>query len=491
MNQIDRNKKFDEVLDDGYKRIGDYVNNKKNIKVKHKVCGNIYEKRADKFMYNKSYRCPECYGYRRLSHKELENIVEKEGYSLLNHFENMRSKIKLRHNKCGNEWTLRASNFIYNNTRCPECSKISMISKKVLTEDIVRKNINSIDDSDYIWIDGLYETAHSKLTIKHKSCGHEWDVSYNNLTSLGTRCPKCANSGKPSKLEIEIFTFLNSIYDGEIIQSDKSILDGLELDMYIPDAKMAIEFDGLYWHSEKNGKNRNYHLNKTMAAKEKGIHLIHIFEDEWNNKKDIVKSKLKHILGYNNGERIYARKCEIREVSPSVKNKFLEENHIQGKDQSKYKLGLFYQDELISIITFGSLRISLGSKSKENSYELIRFASKKDKIIIGGFSKLLKYFIKNYEPEYIKTFADLRWSKFNSNLYDMNGFKLSHQSKPNYWYLDSSRKYREHRFRYRKNILGKILESFDPKMTEVENMYANGYDRIWDCGNLVYEWSNN
>ena len=159
-----------------------------------------------------------------------------------------------------------------------------------------------------------------------------------------------------------------------IERCDRKILpNGKELDIYIPEKKISIEFDGIYWHSELNGKKRNYHLNKTVECEKQGIRLIHIFENEWNSSREIVESKLVNILG-NRKERIHARKCLIKTPTYIEKCDFLEKNHIQGKDISKIYYGLYHNDKLISIITFGHRRVVMGGNfSNENEYELYRY----------------------------------------------------------------------------------------------------------------------
>jgi len=256
----------------------------------------------------------------------------------------------------------------------------------------------------------------------------------------------------------------------------------LEIDIYIPYKKIAFEFDGLYWHSElKSNDPVNNHLQKTNLCKEKGIQLIHIFEDEWIFKKEIVKSRLKQILRINqNVVRIHARKCEIKEIEPKVKNEFLEKFHIQGKDASKIKLGAFYDNELISVMTFGKGNISKGSKAIEGIWELNRFCSNNNYHIPGIAGKLLSHFKKNYEWKEIFSYADRRWS--TGNLYYKLGFELDHITNPNYWYLKGFE--RIHRFNLRKT-------KDEPKdIPEWILRQKEGYLRIWDCGNLKFSTKN-
>ena len=277
----------------------------------------------------------------------------------------------------------------------------------------------------------------------------------------------------------------------EIIEENtKSILaNNYELDIYIPSKKLAIECNGLFLHGEVGGsKGRRYHINKTNECESKGIHLIHIIEDEWISHSEIIKSKIKYILhgNGNNSNSIYARKCEVREISSDDKNIFLENYHIQGNDKSKIRLGLYYNNELVAVMTFGDKRIFMNIKSIEGEYELIRYAASKS--VVGGGSKLLSHFIKKYSPKKITSYADRRWTYSKTNIYEKMGFKKVSDGTPNYWYFGKDGSYRRfHRFGFAKHTLPKKLTIFDPNLTEWENMKNNGWDRIWDCGNLKYE----
>lgn len=283
--------------------------------------------------------------------------------------------------------------------------------------------------------------------------------------------------------EREIQNFIKSITSNKIICNTRGLIKGFEIDIYLPENNIAIEFNGTKWHSELNGKNRLYHLYKTEECEKQNIQLIHIFEDEWIHKKEIVKSRLTNLVN-NIRNKIYARNCIIKELNNKTKNEFLNKTHIQGTDKSKFKLGLFHNNELVSVMTFGKLRKITGNKHKEGEYELIRFSSKLYTNVIGGFSKLLSYFIKNYKPIKMISYADRRWS--NGKLYEKTGFKFLYNTKPNYWYMKYYN-HREHRYKYRKSELIKILKEYNPDISEWENMKNNKYDRIWDCGSKKYE----
>ena len=284
---------------------------------------------------------------------------------------------------------------------------------------------------------------------------------------------------KNFKTEQQIISILDTL-NIKYIQNTRQIIKPLELDFYLPEYNLAIEVCGLYWHGEIRGKYKNYHLNKLNLCNERGIRLITIFEDELD-KDNIIKSRLTHILGKQTN-KIHARKCILKELSPSEARAFCNKHHIQGYVNSKYKIGAFYNNILISVMTFGNLRKSTNQIARDDNYELLRFCSANYNIS-GIASRLLKYFINIYKPINIITYADLRWSE--GNLYENLGFKFTHNSSPNYWYTNDYHS-REHRFKYRKNVL--VNNGYDKSKTEWQIMQERGYDRIWDCGNSKWVW---
>lgn len=296
--------------------------------------------------------------------------------------------------------------------------------------------------------------------------------------------PRCSHCFPPYMkfAENEIFEFLSKL-GFNVIRNTRKIIAPLELDFYIPDCNIAIEYNGLYWHQHHSLSNFKYHYNKTILCKEKEIRLIHIFEDEWMHKRDIVQSRLKNMIS-SSSCTTYARKCKIIEIDSTVKNKFLNENHLQGEDKSSIYYGLENENgKLVSIMTFGTPRFS-----KKYEYELIRFCSKTNNNVIGGASKLLKHFKQKHNPSSIITYADLRWSVQSNNLYNELGFSYSHTSNPNFWYFKGNKRYSRHSFQ--KHKLTKIFSNFDSSLTAEENIKINGYSKIYDCGNLVYIWNN-
>jgi len=300
-------------------------------------------------------------------------------------------------------------------------------------------------------------------------------------------CRKCYPIIKNSKLEEIIKDFLNE-KNVKHIDNNRSILNNSEIDMFLPDYNVGIEINGNYFHSEIHGdKNKEYHLNKSIISEQKNIKLIQIFEDELLLKKEITFSRLSSLLNLN--EKIFARKCLLKEVSKKTSKVFLDENHIQGNSIDKFRFGLYFNNKLVSLMTFGKKRKVLGNKKiSSDEFELVRFCNLKNTNVIGGFSKLLKHFISLYSPSKIITYADIRWSGINPSktVYHKNNFKFIENTPPNYWYVNTKHfLVRYHRFTYRKDVL--VKEGYSKDKTEWEIMREKKFDRIWDCGSMKFE----
>jgi len=303
---------------------------------------------------------------------------------------------------------------------------------------------------------------------------------FQNRKSINTIICNICNNGVSSGLEIQLTNFIKKNYKEEIVENDRKILNGKELDIYLPRLKLAFEFNGVYWHNELHKPN-DYHNIKTNLCLEKDIQLIHIYEDDWIYKQGIIKSMILNKLKVN-PIKIYGRKTKVRGITDNkLVRSFLNNNHIQGFVGSKVKLGLFFEDELVSLMTFGGLRQSMNSKSKsDNDYEMLRFCNKLNTNVLGGASKLFKYFIRNYNPESVASYADRSYS--NGNLYKQLGFELNHITKPNYYYVIDGIKH--YRFGFRKDIL--IKEGYDSNKTEHDIMLERKIYRIYNSGNYKF-----
>lgn len=316
-----------------------------------------------------------------------------------------------------------------------------------------------------------------------RNCDLDKDTYYRDYIKGHWDWEVFLTTGKQSKEEIELLSFIKTIYQGEIQTNVRNIIPKGEIDIYLPDLNIGIEYNGLYWHSERSKKSKYYHLDKMKKSQTVGIRLIQIFSDEWLNKKDIVKSKLQSIISSNKSSKIFARKCIIKEISPKDKNDFLNKYHLQGEDRSQIKLGLFYNNILSGVITFSKPRISLGGNSNQNNiYELSRYAT--SSYIVGGLSKLIKYFKNNYNLSQIYSYSDNRWTDSNNNMYIKSGFIITKQSNPNYYYTKNYLT-RIHRYNFNKFKL-KQMGADVVNNTEFEIMEKLGYSRIWDCGSTKY-----
>lgn len=374
-----------------------------------------------------------------------------------------------------------------NGQGCPLCgAEYARNYRKNGYEDFVRES-NKRFNGEYAFpnIEDEYENSHSKVTVIHLNCGTQFTkIACDHITSPLGGCPHCYNN--ISKPETEIFDFVKSIIETDdiITANDRTVLENNEIDIFIKNKNIGIELNGLYWHSELY-KDKNYHKNKLEKCLQKDIRLMQFFEDEWNQKKEIVQSMIKNSLGQNEF-KIYARKCDIREVSNSEANSFLNENHIQGQCIAKYRYGLYHNDILVSLMTFGAPRKNMNGENKDGHYEMIRFCNKLNINVVGGASKLFSYFIKTIAPREVISYCDRRF--YLGNIYNLMGFKLTHISAPSYFYNIKGKRY--NRFSLRKDILVSKY-GCEPQMSEHDFCSSKGWYRVYDCGCLCFKWSIN
>lgn len=330
--------------------------------------------------------------------------------------------------------------------------------------------------------------------IVHNGCTKHGDVElslgdFNNRTKAGrinvsVICPICNplryNSGEEDKLK----EFLDS-YGINYIMHDRNVIKPYELDFYIPDRKMAIEMNGLFYHSESGGKDKTYHKMKSELCESAGIQLLHIWEYDWVNKNDIVLSILKSKLGLIE-RRIFARKCVCKCIDIKTAKEFCERNHLQGYVQSKYKFGLYYGDELVSVMTFGKCRSILRMKDEFDSCELYRFCNVLNSEVIGGASKLLKYSLDYLRFSGIKTIMTFAKRDMSvGNVYAKLGFVREGVTEPNYFYCNIKGE-KLNRYSCMKHKLAS--ESDNLGLTECEIMKRRGFYKCYDSGNIKYKY---
>lgn len=319
-----------------------------------------------------------------------------------------------------------------------------------------------------------YQGVASRPMMKFKcpTCNHVFEKRFDYGAPPICKCCNPTQSSFQSKEELEVFDYIRTIYTGNITQRDRSIINPYELDIVLPDKNIAIEYCGLYWHSEISGsKSWSYHARKLKLANEKGYRLITIFSDEWLNKKEQVKRKLLSVIG-GNSTKIGARKCTVKEVPFSESHAFHALNHIQDPPGRLGKnIGLYYNNELVA----------LGSFVKQGNtaiYELVRFSS--SAAVMGGASRVIQSFF-NLTPiaRSIISFADLRWSE--GDMYFKTGFKNVGKVPAMQYYVRDGRRYHKRLFSRKK------INPLNEEKTEWQKMQELGYDRIWDCGKLKFE----
>jgi hypothetical protein len=426
----------------------------KHLKIAHSIIDSNYLKYFDKFgieiKHKEKWKCPAC----DWSTVDLQN---KSG-CITRHVRN-------KHHLTPLEFDIKFDSKI-------PAAYIDNSNKNLIECKICGERMFVISNTHCLNKHGMTQRQYKKL---YGEC-----IVSPEMSAILKKCGGDKGTYK-SKGELEIFEYLKSIGVSPIQRYRKL---GIELDIYIPAEKIAIEYNGLYWHSELlGGKDKFYHLNKTEICEKNGIKLLHVFDDEWNNKQDFLKAKFRYILKKTDTmERVYARKCEIKEIDSKTKSDFLNKYHIQGNDKSNVMLGAFFNNKMVSIITLSSKRIALGSKSVDRQYEISRFASNSEYNVIGILSKFIKRFSETHNPNKIITYVDRRYSNL-SNVYSVCGFEYNGVSKPNYFYMKRYVK-RLHRFNFAKHKIVKM--GGDPTLTEWQNMQLNGYDRIWDCGTLKY-----
>jgi hypothetical protein len=365
---------------------------------------------------------------------------------------------------------------------CPKCSTEKNAKQLMHTTEEFIEFANIKHSGKYTYLNTEYKGARETVLIECPIHGEFEQVAYYHLAGNGCQTCGADNPYSKSNAEFEIVMWLDSIGVENIKHTDRSL--GVELDIYLADYNIAIEYDGIYWHSANNteseSKHRTRHLLKTNLCEAAGIQLFHINELEWKDpvQKEIWKSTLAHKLQLAS-RRIYARKCDIVTVPSATARKFYDENHLQGFASGSDYIGLEYQGELVSVATFTKPRYR---EDKESCIELLRFATILNTSVVGGFSKLIKHYCKDRTGTLL-SYANRRWSV--GNVYSQCGFVLDDVSNPGYYYTNNRQMW--HRSKFQKHKLKDLLEIFDPNLSEAANMYANNYGRIWDCGHLVFE----
>lgn len=324
--------------------------------------------------------------------------------------------------------------------------------------------------TEYEYSDEDYKGTDSEVNIKCSVHGWFKQIGYVHLG--GARCKKCA--GRGSKGQEELLSYIKNL-GFEAVADYRYGSSRQEVDVYVPELKIAFEYNGVYWHSSKYRAN-DFHFNKFKECEALGIRLIHIFSDEWKNKSEIVKQLIRMRLG-KTIERLPARKCSITQIDDNTARSFYNKYHIQGWDGSGENYALMNGEITVAVMTF-SQRIG------ETQWELARFASSKQ--VVGGASKLLAHARKQLNFTGIVSYSYNRL--FEGGMYKALGFKLKTKIRPTYTYMQPSEDIRLHKSLFRHSKLARKFGSkYDPTLTEKQNCENNGYYQIYDCGLTKWE----
>lgn len=358
---------------------------------------------------------------------------------------------------------------------------ISVVQKHVTKRNLVlyetdsRFTINKVtrllEHYGLKWFDCVSEERWNEVTGRRKR-----DAWKNDPTMYERQIETKRQNGTlyVSNFEREVLDFVKQfISEEDIVVQDTALLDKFHLDIYLPKQRIAIECNGTYWHSSER-KEKSYHLRKSKECTKKGVRLIHIYHWEWKDERirPILESVLRNALGVTDN-RIYAKKCIVQEIDNKLYRDFCELNHLQGYRPAKVKLGLYHENELVQIMSFGERIHTFGKRDIENGWEIVRGCPGSNNLVVGGVSKLFNYFVKNYKPRKVISFGD--YNKFNGIGYEKLGMIQTKEVAVNSWYINKTS--------------GKVSSWLFRDKKKRDELLENSLI-VYGAGNLFYEWNN-
>lgn len=520
----------------GLQIVGDFsiANNHHNIKCL--LCGDIFnatpKSKMSNYKKHKVKGCPKC--TKKETYKDenvgMRNRLISLGFEFTD-FNSKLAEIDARNTncKCGRWWKTKPTYLLSERSFCRPCNddkkrkRFEVLNKERFqficsnhksfqnykklvrhhSEKNYKKYINIINPDNLprgrVGQDMVYNLDHIvsqafcwKMNIPAEVCG---DISNLRMLDAMKNIVKQAKSVNRFPLIFDQYLHYRAkIYDF-ILSIQEEFNNIFEENFQINDHSFDLKYDTTVFslllfeeNKESFTLNRRLNINTYKAAKDDGFHYIPIFEHEWDNHRELILSKIRHIVGLNHKPKIYARKCTIREISSVEKKDFLIKNHIQGNCNSPIRIGCFFGDKLVSVMTMTTPRMIMKKKFEEGVFELSRFASDIDYNVIGSASKMFKYFKDNTKWKQIYSYADKRWSRYG-NLYKTLAFIQDEDSDQNYYYSKDGVVH--HRFKFAKHNIKKLFPNeFKEELTEYQNMLNLGYDRIWDCGNFKFTINN-
>jgi len=451
------------LLQEGYVLLSNYLGARTKLKIK---CPQGHDWSSTWNDWQQSHRCGFCSKRYNVNTAIVRCALQEKGFELIGEYKNANTPISV---KCtnGHITIFRWHRWVKKPT-CTECGK-----RPTITYNGICATLGS---EGYVVLSKEYLNAQTHLDVQCPK-QHKYPVTWTNWQQ-GHRCPVCS-PGKASVAEKEIV----EIFKGYCpIENNRSVLSGKELDIYFPIQKVAIEYCGLFWHSTASPRGNvdsRYHRNKMDGCNNQNIRLLTIFEDEWLTNKEICTSRINSALGIVQS-RVFARKCVARQILNQEAYEFLKRTHLQGPGTCKVAYGLFYNNQLVQVMTFGSPTRAHTAKGKR-VLEMKRLAGELNTIIVGGASKLFKLgfqYAKQNNFDVIKSYCDLRWG--TGNLYAKLGFTKSYETKYTLHYVDTN----QHRYRNQNLATNKQKE----KVTENEKAAQKRLYKIYDCGHQTWEY---
>lgn len=442
----------------------------RNVETKVKIiCPKGHEFEQTPHDHMEGFGCVYCVGKAKITEKQfLEQSKECHGdkydYSLVNYVDN-KTPVEIickRHQK--SFWQKPQNHRTGNG--CPICGHVVIPDKSEFVEKAIKRRGDRYDYTHTVYI-----KKDVPLRIDCRVHGEFWQFPYNHLK--GHNCPKCACSdvSKPESKLLEIFAEFSPV-------SDRSVLNGRELDLLFEKHKVAVEINGIYWHSDEHCDKKS-HVSKTEQCSEKGIKLFHFTDHQINLKLPIVTSMIRSALKVS--DRLNARDCEIRKVSFNEYKQFFDANHISGNTTAKIAYGLYKDDVLVSCMSFSKPRFDTSAE-----WEIIRLASILNTSVRGAASKLFSAFVKEINPKSVISYADRRYG--SGEVYKQLGFIFERNTDVGYAYHHKINN-PVSRYQAQKHKLSKLLgDRFNPELSERDNMIKAGWHLMYDCGNSLWRW---
>lgn len=451
-------------------------------KYKHNVqCVNKHAIKKNYNSFQRNINCDICNQKKQSQNKSYSLNYIKQQYKNENWLFLDKTYINNQHLHnvmCNNQHklTMRYADFQQNH-RCAKCYSLQQREDKSYSLNYIKQQYK---EKGWQYMDTNYKNNKEKHNVMCNN-QHQLKLRFNGFQQ-GIGCKACSNSGT-SQPEQEIIDFIAENYAGKIEQSNRTVLEGKEIDIYLPELKVGIEYHGLYWHSAKVLENfKKIHREKHELAKEKGVHLIQFFEDEWRDKRKICESMILHRIK-STPRTIFARKCTIQEVNKKDREQFFNETHISGDVRSTFVYGLYYKNQLVACLSFRKPY----TKKHAGAMEIARYACSTNTSVVGGFQKLLKVSVerlKNDGFQKLITYADARYGY--GNVYLKSGFTLDGMTSPGYCYtnIKSKEPVRTFRFKHKRNNDPEFVKKWGK--TEKEQNHNQGFYEIYDCGHYLY-----